>query len=231
MKNMTALFCLFAALVATSSVNANRVEPTEVRSLINESFELGFPPEGWTLDTANPEDTWGLATEVYEALAEKGEYFTLVEGTASGASNELLITPEVEPSGCDSIHLTFQVIGPEESEPGLNERLEILLRETYSEQWIVLDEIEPNRLLDPDGWYETGVTDIAVEGRFQLGFRYLSNNGRPFGIDSVQLIGIVNPDGNDAEACGCGPSKYPTLAMAAVMMLIGLSALAVGRKN
>ena len=160
---------------------AGNHNPTrEMQTLIEEGFEGGEMPEGWTSDN----DNWtvGAGTDYSYTTAANGSYnarCTIHSGTS------YLITPVMDLSDAESGTLTFNVVNP--NYYGDIDELGVYYRVAggdWNELYYNVDEHAT--------WTPVTVELSGFASDYQIGFRMLSHWGHGLGIDDVTVAAEIN---------------------------------------
>ena len=150
----------------------------EMQTLIEEGFEGGAMPEGWTSDSW----TVGTGTDSYVTTAANGSYnarCTIHSGTS------YLITPVMDLSGAESGTLTFNVVNPNYF--GDIDELGVYYRVAggdWNELYYNVDEHTT--------WTPVTVELSGFASDYQIGFRMLSHWGHGLGIDDVIVAAEIS---------------------------------------
>ncbi|MCQ2315411.1 MAG: choice-of-anchor J domain-containing protein [Bacteroidales bacterium] len=158
--------------------DGNHNPTREMQTLIEEGFEGGAMPEGWTSDSW----TVGTGTDSYVTTAANGSYNARCT-IHSGIS--YLITPVMDLSGAESGTLTFNVVNPNYF--GDIDELGVYYRVAggdWNELYYNVDEHTT--------WTPVTVELSGFASDYQIGFRMLSHWGHGLGIDDVIVAAEIS---------------------------------------
>lgn len=187
---------LFMAFLIVGFVNAQ---------ILQEGFEGGvIPPDGWVLETTNPDFTW----QIYGASPHEGTYSADVQyDPALTPQDEKLISPEMDLSSYESLALTFTLSLSYHwaVDPNNNYDVNVLVSTDQGTTWT---EIWDEHALGVfDNWVvnnvQVSLNDYAGESSVHLAFQYVGADGAQAVLDNINVIEITG------EAPGCTTLLMP----------------------
>ena len=156
--------------------------------LLNEGFEGGTMPQGWTIEGASqdPAKTWRVGV---------GDYSTGT-GTHSGSYNALithntnnqvtyLVTPAIDLGGYGSAELSFWYVNRIWS--GDIDEFAVCYRIGNESEWNELWSTAENH----QAWTSQSVELTGLADNYQIGFRFTDHWGYGVGLDDIALNGVV----------------------------------------
>ena len=186
--------------------------------LMYEGFDDQFPPEGWTLEQSNPNQTWqqGDCDEGTDGKC------AVVQGSEA-QSYELLISPALECADCDVVDVEYL--------PFRNGQIGF---ESDEDRVVMMVSFDYGDSADPT-WTEIDYSfENPQHARFWVALLYTGQNGEGYSVDYVMVNYTESDDENndgeddddDNDGCGCHVSPTRSgFALTAAMLLIGLFAL------
>ena len=183
---------------------------TQAQSFLNEGFEGGSMPTGWTTDGNG---TWSVATGVggsYPAAAGAGnKNASITHGTSGDVTK--LISPEMDLSSATAAVLSFMHVQMDWS--GDVDGLKVYYRTSSTSAWTLLSGQDYSS--EVASW--TTEEDIPLpnlSSTYQIAFEFTDNWGRGVGIDEVvvmQATSCIKPMGL-AASLTVGDGSVATLS-------------------
>ena len=189
--------------------------------IIKESFENGFPPNDWRIETKDSEKKWEIKVNAWDdqLFAYDGKYFAFIDQSDNQIINTTLVSPwienEIDP--CFGMEI-FAAIAYKENDYD-NFVLSIQVSQDYgiseipSWQSIYIYNMSDN-LQKIDQWMNINSqidTSNKLYNKYRIGINYNGNNTKGFGLDDIMLICLYQKSKtNDAntsharmDSCGC----------------------------
>ena len=170
-KKIFSLLVLLAAAVSGAWA--------ETEKLIDEGFEGGSMPTGWTIE-GDGDGTWSVGKGDYSTStgAKEGNFNALITHSTNGNRTKL-ITPAIDLSSYNNAILTFSFVN--RSWAGDFDNLTVYYRTSATSEWVSLDYYNTAH----DTW-----TDASVEvpsTACQIAFEMFDSYGYGIGVDNVVL--------------------------------------------
>ncbi|SFD81638.1 Por secretion system C-terminal sorting domain-containing protein [Chitinophaga sp. CF118] len=173
---------------------------------LSEGFEgTTFPPTGWEIKNYDNSYTWEVTTDA----AKSGSKSIVMHNLAYDVNDEIddIFSPQIDPTGKDSIFLFFDVAAASYSGANSNNNLlwDSLLVLTTSDCGITFDSaykkggpnflthkqaVETEYIPTASEWRKDSVnlTPIIKKGKFRVVFRNISNAENNIYLDNINLV-------------------------------------------
>jgi len=204
---LVAAVLILSAISVTANTNtvktikAQDPMPAAFDTLLSEGFEDGVmpPPGGWsTIDTSSTRN-WGIVDAVtYPDFVHSGDYAAWVNYDSTVASDEWLISPDIDLIGYSSVTLTFWA----ESDtlyPGATMELHIRGAGFDDTIWDMIQD---------ETWdtfeYREMTFDLSnyIGDTINISWRYVGLDGESFGLDDILVTAESGGDPLIADADG-----------------------------
>jgi hypothetical protein len=193
---MKKLFTLFLLLGIGLGLNA--------QVFINENFEGGSIPGGWTVLTAAPDGGWNvgsasdLASSFFPIPDNGGKMAGTNDdgcGSACNKLNDVLVMPAIDLSGVSDVVMVFDAFFIDETYQGVVENAYVVSSLDGGATWNNLFELSGST-----SWQALTVdlASLAGNSAVTLGFRYSDNGGWLYGF-AVDNILVYKPYDNDVK--------------------------------
>lgn len=186
---------LFLSLVLSCSIlQAQTV-------LVQENFDAGVLPDGWSQQTLSTDGGWlngtnGELSSAYWNIAPHGQMIaTNDDGCDCDKSADYLIMPELDLSGVDNAILAFSTYFDGGTYQGITEGAFIEYSLDGGESWTLLETLMGT---DDGAWdFEVvSLADLLGQGAVHIAFRYNDGGGWLYGW-ALDDVAVLEPGGLD----------------------------------
>ena len=219
-------------------------------AVLEEDFEGVFPPEGWSVESANQDNTWrqinsaadGNLTDIFD-----GQYFAYVGGPTDQVYEESIITSNIKIPGSGDCKIDFYfAYDPAYS---LTDDFDLSVEISHGvdssdiNNWTMIGSIK--EVTDifhfhsaQNDWYNGSTMWFYIGSSFSLRFKYTSSSGIGFALDNIYVqclgsghSGVIDDDddnentkkdsnSNKEEDCNCGLTFHDPAAPLALLMVL-----------
>ena len=169
-----------------------------IDEVLNEGFEGGTLPEGWTIegDNQDPATTWRVGVGdayqySYNIGTHSGDYNALITHTQDG-DETFLVTPPLNLGAYDALELSFWYINRIRSISSRIDLLTVYYRIGEEGEWNELWSTGFNR---HQYWTHQTLTLTGLADNCQIGFMMYDRNGTGVGLDDIVITNLVAPAG------------------------------------
>ena len=165
-----------------------------IDEVLNEGFEGGTLPEGWTIegDNQDPATTWRIGNGVSGRAPHSGNYNALITHNQD-TDETFLVTPPLNLGAYDALELSFWYINRNQTySTNVFDFLSVYYRIGEEGEWNELWSTGFNR--HPD-WTHQTLTLTGLADNCQIGFMMYDRNGRGVGLDDIVITNFVAPAG------------------------------------
>lgn len=179
---MKKIFTFLFFFIAAAALNAQSV------LTLNEDFEGGTLPDGWSVITDPGGSEWGVTTELWNTptLPHNGDYAASTLGFQGSALNAYLVTPKLELSNYDSARITGYYVNPDWG--GDVNGFAILYSTSSTGPWTTLFSTTTAHNV----WTSFDVNLTSICGRtdnYYIAFRSTNGYGAGVCVDDIALEG------------------------------------------
>lgn len=176
--------------------------PTRSRDvIISESFEIGFPPSGWSTAIVQQVGTagvWNRSTSMIHPggyYPQDGQYLAIFNSwTCSTGNQTRLQSGYLNFSAFSNINLSFWMYH-DNAYPTANDRIQVQIN-TIQDTWVNVGE-PIVRTQSPYGWQQHNISLSAYgnQNYLRLGLLAISQYGNDLNIDNIVVTGSNPPTG------------------------------------
>ena len=181
------------------SVSIHIANPTDV--LLDEGFEDGImpPPGGWSVINTHPTQNWTIVdAATYPDFVHSGAYAAWVNYDTPIASDEWLLTPDIDLTGISNASLGFWAESDTLWCPDGGSGANMLLHVTDTDGTPIATVWD---MCNDETWetfeYRLVTVDLSAYGgqTIKLAWQYVGIDGDSFGLDDILLTGEAGPSG------------------------------------